>query len=83
MIIGLFFALIIIDNRRAFEGQVFLLYGMMYSFERFFVESLRTDSLMLGPLKQAQVLSAAVFVICLVALIVLWRRHKTRGMIFF
>ena len=72
----LFFALIAVDNRRAFVGQVFLLYGMLYSLERFFVEGLRTDSLMLGTFRQAQVMSAAVFVICLVCMILLWRRRK-------
>ena len=71
----LFLILIIIDNRRAFEGQVFLLYGTLYSLERFFVESLRTDSLMLGAFKQARVLSAAVFFICLACMVFLWRRR--------
>ena len=33
------------------------LYMMLYSVERFFVEGLRTDSLMVGPLRQAQLLS--------------------------
>ncbi len=56
----LFILLIIIDNRRKFTGQTLLLYAFLYSIERFFVEGLRTDSLMLGPLKQAQVLSLAV-----------------------
>ena len=37
---------------------------MLYSVERFFVEWLRTDSLMIGPFKQAQVLSAAVIIAC-------------------
>lgn len=38
---------------------------MLYSLERFFVEALRTDSLMIGPLKQAQVISVIIFIICL------------------
>ena len=71
----LFLILIIIDNRRAYEGQVFLLYGALYSFERFFVESLRTDSLMLGAFKQAQVLSAAVFFFCITAMVFLGKRR--------
>ena len=33
----LFFILIFIDNRRAFDGQTFLSYGALYSLERFFV----------------------------------------------
>lgn len=43
-------------KRRA-HGQTFALYCIFYSIERFFVESLRTDSLMIGPFKQAQVIS--------------------------
>lgn len=73
----LFFILIYIDNRRQFEGQVFLLYGMLYSLERFFVEALRTDSLMLGPFKQAQVFSLTVIVICLAAYVILYRRYRS------
>lgn len=73
----LFFVLTCIDNRRKFEGQVFLLYGMLYSVERFFVEALRTDSLMLGPFKQAQVLSLAVIAICLAAYAVLYRCYRS------
>lgn len=42
---------------RRFPGQIFCLYLILYSAERFFVEGLRTDSLMIGPLRQAQVLS--------------------------
>lgn len=73
----LFFILIYIDNRRKFEGQVFLLYGILYSLERFFVEALRTDSLMLGPFKQAQVFSLTVIVICLAAYVILYRRYRS------
>ncbi len=57
----LFFFLIYVDNRRKFEGQTLLLYGILYSAERFFVEALRTDSLMIGPFKQAQVLSLSSY----------------------
>ena len=60
----LFFFLIYVDNRRKFEGQTILLYGILYSVERFFVEGLRTDSLMIGPFRQAQLLSPTVIIIC-------------------
>jgi len=79
----LFLVLIFIGNRRSFEGQIFLLYGMLYSLGRFFIEALRTDSLMIGMFKQAQVMSVVVFIICLVALIMLGKSAKTRGRIYF
>ena len=61
----LFILLSYIDKRkRSFNGQIACLYGMLYSVERFFVEWLRTDSLMIGPFKQAQVLSLCIIVAC-------------------
>ncbi len=74
--LGLCIFLIYIDNRRKFVGQTFLLYASLYSLERFFVEGLRTDSLMLGPLKQAQVLSLLVIIVSLLAYYYLARRKK-------
>lgn len=79
----LFFVLIFIDNRRKFEGQVFFLYGIGYSFERFFVEGLRTDSLMLGPFRQAQLLSIAIFVIFLIAYILVQKKNSHKNRIFY
>lgn len=79
----LFFLLIYIDNNRKFEGQTFLLYGILYSLERFFVEGLRTDSLMLGFLKQAQVFSFIIFVIFILAYILLRRKSKHKNRIFY
>ena len=62
----LFIFLIIISNKRKFKGQIIALYGIIYSIERFAVESLRTDSLMIGPFKQAQVLSLVVIIGCII-----------------
>ena len=72
----LFFVLIYIDNRRKFEGQIILLYGILYSIERFFVEGLRTDSLMIGPLRLAQVISIVIILVCAVAYVYLSKRSK-------
>ena len=72
----LFFILIYIDNHRKFEGQTCLSYGILYSIERFFVEGLRTDSLMLGPLRQAQVISVVLIVLCSASYFVLKRRAE-------
>lgn len=73
----LFFLLLFLDKRRKFEGQIFLLYCILYSIERFVVEGLRTDSLMLlGVLKQAQVLSVLVVIASAILYIVLFRRSS-------
>lgn len=67
---ALFLFLIIIDRNGSFRGKIFSLYCMLYSLERFFVESLRTDSLMIGPFRQAQVISVAFFIFSLILFIV-------------
>lgn len=41
------------------DGTIFLVYLVGYSLGRFWIEGLRTDSLMLGPLRIAQVVSLA------------------------
>lgn len=72
----IFLLLIHLDNtRRKFQGQIACLYGILYSVERFFVESLRTDSLMIGPFRQAMVLSAVAFVLCLLLYFYLRKRE--------
>lgn len=59
----LFFALSYFDkNKRTAYGQTFALYCIFYSVERFFVEALRTDSLMIGPFRQAQVISLCAII---------------------
>jgi len=47
-------------DKKKFDGEVFLLYLGLYSIGRFFIEGLRTDSLMLGPLRMAQVISISL-----------------------
>ncbi|MDD2216698.1 MAG: prolipoprotein diacylglyceryl transferase, partial [Eubacteriales bacterium] len=79
----LFIILILIDNRRLFNGQTFLLYGTLYSLERFFVEGLRTDSLMLGSLRVAQLVSAVVFFSFLIIYIYLSRKHSRKKRMFY
>lgn len=44
-------------NKQKEKGEVFLLYLSLYSFIRFFIEGLRTDSLMLGSIRVAQLVS--------------------------
>ncbi len=45
------------------NGQTIALYCIFYSLERFLVEALRTDSLMIGPFKQAQVISVCAIIL--------------------
>lgn len=71
----LFFFLIWFTKKRIFAGQIALLYGILYSAERFFVEGLRTDSLMIGPLRTAQLVSVMTILVCLCAYYILYKKE--------
>lgn len=64
---------------RKYNGQIFLLYIVWYGFERFIVEDLRTDSLMLNifnyNLKISQVVAAACVIVGLCLLIILRKKN--------
>lgn len=62
----LFLILLKLSHNRKFSGQIAYFYLLGYAFIRFFVEGLRTDSLMLGIFRISQVLSLVIFVICLI-----------------
>ena len=48
-------------RHKKFDGELSLIYIMGYGLSRFFVESLRTDSLMVGSLKASQVVALVCF----------------------
>ncbi len=60
---GVFLFLLWYDRRKKFEGELFLLYAILYSIIRFFVEGLRIDSLMLGSFRVAQLISILIAMI--------------------
>ncbi|MTI70746.1 MAG: prolipoprotein diacylglyceryl transferase [Firmicutes bacterium] len=49
-------------NKVKVKGEVFLLYLILYSAARFFIEGLRTDSLMFGGFRVAQLISIAIII---------------------
>ena len=73
--VATFFFLIWFRKRKKLNGEVFFLYMILYGVARFFIEGLRTDSLMLGSLRISQLL-AAVFAIALT--VVFFVRRKKR-----
>jgi len=72
------FIFLIIIRKKDFikNGDVFFIYIVSYSFGRFFVEGLRTDSLMLGPIRIAQLVS---IILIIVGSIILYRNHKVES----
>ncbi len=75
----LFLALhIIVTKRRSFKGEIFLLYGIFYGFERMIVEGMRTDSLYIHgtSIRVSQLLSAIIVVVFTVCLINMFIKLK-------
>ncbi len=70
-----FIILIIILKKSKKVGIVFFSYIGLYSIGRFFIEGLRTDSLMLGPIRIAQLVSLSGIVVW-VAFLILYRYKK-------
>lgn len=60
-------------NKLKKDGEVFLLYIILYSVGRFVIEGLRTDSLMLGPIRVAQLIS---LVSILIGAFIFYKRRK-------
>lgn len=58
-------------------GTIFLIYMVAYSLGRFWIEGLRTDSLMLGPLRIAQLISLTEIALGLVGLWWLYGRQRS------
>ena len=56
------------------QGEVFLAYLIWYAFGRFFIEGMRTDSLMLGALRVSQWLSLLLFIGAII--VGVWRRRN-------
>lgn len=60
-------------RRKNHEGTIVAWYLILYSLGRFFIEGLRTDSLYVGPLRTAQVISVIMMAIGLVYLLYKYR----------
>lgn len=72
-----FVLLLVLRRVNLRRGELFLTYVIWYSIGRFFVEGMRTDSLMLGSLRTAQTISIALAVGALV--ILLYRRKMKQS----
>lgn len=60
------FLLILLKRGRRAEGEVFALYLFFYSFYRYFIEDLRTDSLLIAGFQAAQLISLILALLALV-----------------
>ena len=75
-ILGFLFIIIIKNKKNIKLGTLTGIYLIWYSVGRFFIESLRTDSLMLGGLKAAQVISIILIIIGVIIIMINTRKEK-------
>lgn len=72
----IFIILILRWPRKKFEGEIALWYLVLYSTGRFFIEGIRTDSLMLGPFRVAQLASILLITTGLTAIFIKYKNSK-------
>lgn len=77
LVIGI--VLMIMQRKRKYRGQILLLYCMLYGVIRFFIESLRTDSLMFWNFRISQILSIIVFIVS--ACLVIIKKIKSKAVL--
>ena len=75
---GILIFLWMFRKKKKYEGQVAVYYIILYSLGRFFIEGLRTDSLMIGPLRMAQVISLVGVVGGIIAHIYLLKKNNNK-----
>ena len=74
----LFIIMFIFRKHKKFDGQLLAMYFIGYGLGRFFIEGLRTDSLMIGPLRMAQVISLAGVIGAIIAHIYLSKKENNK-----
>ncbi len=62
------------SKKRKFDGEMFLLYVGWYGIGRFFIEGLRTDSLMIGHIRVSQLVAGICVLVAII--IILAKRRK-------
>ncbi len=73
---GIFIFLWIFRKKKSYEGQVIVFYVILYSLGRFFIEGLRTDSLMIGSFRIAQIMSLLGVIVGIIVHIYLSKQNK-------
>ena len=71
-----FFIINHLSKNRKFSGEAFLMYCAWYGFGRGFIEILRTDSLMLGPIKVSCLLAFLLCIASVTAIVMIRKKLK-------
>ncbi|MBE5820983.1 MAG: prolipoprotein diacylglyceryl transferase [Clostridiales bacterium] len=72
----LFITLIMCQKRRKYSGEILIVYLIIYSFFRAFIEELRVDSLMVGNIRISKALSICIFIFSFSIYIINLLRNK-------
>lgn len=75
-------SILLYKYRKKFEGELFLIYLLIYSFGNFWLESVRADALMIQGLnwKVDQVVSGIVFLVALISILYMWTQNDKARM---
>lgn len=76
--LAIFIILSILSKKRKFSGEITYLYIILYAVIRFFIEGLRTDSLMLFNCRISQILSLVLFIVF--SCILIYKKNKYKDM---
>lgn len=71
-----FIAIALYTKRRRFDGELTLMYLAWYGFGRFFIEGLRTDSLLLGEIRISQLVALLCVVASIAFLVIAYRKLR-------
>jgi phosphatidylglycerol:prolipoprotein diacylglycerol transferase len=74
-----FLFLFFLTKRRRFDGQLTLMYLGWYGLGRFFIEGLRTDSLLLGTIRVSQLLALLCFLTSVLTLVFILSKIRREG----
>ena len=70
----------IFRKKKRFDGEIFTYYIIGYGIGRFIIEGIRTDSLMIGPLKVSQVVAAGCVIVGIMILVYNYNKIKLKKM---
>ena len=76
-LIGFLLIALVLTKRRRFDGELLLFYVGWYGLGRFFIEGLRTDSLMLGTIRISQLVAILCVLFALIAWFVIRSKIKS------
>ncbi|MGG7079453.1 prolipoprotein diacylglyceryl transferase [Clostridium sardiniense] len=78
VLVCIILVIILYKVKKGYEGVVISSYMILYSIGRFFIEGLRTDSLMFMGLRMAQLISLAGIVIGIIFIFIIVKKNKNR-----